>query len=116
MLRCPAIIWFEMPKTGEKLDSLPLTSHVHSWLKPALWTFLLAAAALIIGVLVWAGFTAGGNPNPTAPDTSATAAVLNIGVLVFREGLECILVLTAVTASLAGKKQAHRRLHPFPGR
>lgn len=43
------------------------------------------------------------------PNTSPTIASLDIGVLVFREGLECILVLAAVTASMTGAKQAHRR-------
>jgi high-affinity iron transporter len=71
---------------------------------------LLALAALIVaGVLVWQGITSGGNPDPTAPNTSPTAALLNIAVLVFREGLECILVLSAITASMTGNKQAHRR-------
>jgi high-affinity iron transporter len=71
---------------------------------------LLAVAALIVaGVLVWQGITSGGNPDPTAPNTSPTAALLNIAVLVFREGLECILVLSAITASMTGSKQAHRR-------
>jgi len=37
------------------------------------------------------------------------AASLNIGVLVFREGLECILVLAAVTASMVGAARAYRR-------
>jgi high-affinity iron transporter len=32
-----------------------------------------------------------------------------VGVLVFREGLECILVLTAITASMTGEKETHRR-------
>jgi high-affinity iron transporter len=36
-------------------------------------------------------------------------AFLDIGVLVFREGLECILVLAAITASMTGAKQPHRR-------
>jgi high-affinity iron transporter len=36
-------------------------------------------------------------------------AILSIGVLVFREGLETILVLTAITASMAGRNQACRR-------
>ena len=67
------------------------------------------AAALVLGVLVWQGVTAAGNPDPTAPNISPTAALLNIAVLVFREGLECILVLSAITASMTGKKQAHRR-------
>ncbi len=72
-------------------------------------TLLLLAALIVVGVLVWQGITAGGNPDPTAPNTSPTAALLNIAVLVFREGLECILVLSAITASMTGNKQAHRR-------
>ena len=43
------------------------------------------------------------------PNTNPTVAFLDIGVLVFREGLECILVLAAITASMTGAKQAHRR-------
>src|SRR5207237_4332106 len=38
-----------------------------------------------------------------------TVAFLEIGILVFREGLECILVLAAITASMTGPKRAHRR-------
>ena len=56
---------------------------------PTILRILLALAALsIAGVLVWQGVTAGGNPDPTASNISPTAAVLNIAVLVFREGLE----------------------------
>ena len=43
-------------------------------------------------------------PNPTAPRTSPAVAVLDIAVLVFREGLECVLVLSAITASMVGRK------------
>jgi high-affinity iron transporter len=71
---------------------------------------LLAIAALIVvGILIWQGLSASGNPNPVAPNTSPTAAVLYIGVLVFREGLESILVLAAIIASMTGGKQSHRR-------
>jgi high-affinity iron transporter len=70
---------------------------------------LLAAALIVIGVLVWQGVTASGNPDPTAPNTSPMAALLNISVLVFREGLECILVLSAITAGMTGEQQPHRR-------
>jgi high-affinity iron transporter len=38
-----------------------------------------------------------------------TVSTLNIGVLVFREGLECILVLAAITASLNGPSRRYRR-------
>ena len=67
------------------------------------------ATALLLAVLGWQGITSSGNPNPTAPQTTSSAAVLDIGVLVFREGLECILVLAAITAGMTGKQQAHRR-------
>src|SRR6266446_5893832 len=60
-------------------------------------------------MIVWQGITAHGAPDPTQPNTSPTVAFLDIGVLVFREGLECILVLTAITASMTGKKRAYRR-------
>jgi high-affinity iron transporter len=42
------------------------------------------------------------------PDAHAPAS-LNIALLVFREGLECILVLAAVTANMSGARQAYRR-------
>jgi high-affinity iron transporter len=42
-------------------------------------------------------------------NSDATAAILDIGVLVFREGLECILVLAAVTAGMAGSSAIYRR-------
>lgn len=71
--------------------------------------FLIAAAAVVAGVLVWQGITAAGAPNPATPRTSSTVAVLDIAVLVFREGLECVLVLAAVMASMTGEKQSHRR-------
>jgi high-affinity iron transporter len=74
-------------------------------------TFLGAAALVIIAVLVWQGITASGNPNPLTLEAKKSPAVatLDIGVLVFREGLECILVLAAITASMVGRKQPHRR-------
>src|SRR5690242_14300851 len=40
---------------------------------------------------------------------SGAAAWLDIGVLVFREGLECILVLTAIMASMTGAAERYRR-------
>lgn len=70
---------------------------------------LLGAVALVLGMLVWQGVTAHGAPDPTLPRTSPTVATLDIAVLVFREGLECILVLAALTASMVGPQAAHRR-------
>src|SRR6476469_4855115 len=75
----------------------------------ALALCLAVAAAAVAAVLIWQGFTEQGAPDPMRPNTSPTVAFLDIGVLVFREGLECILVLAAVTASMTGPRQAHRR-------
>jgi high-affinity iron transporter len=68
-----------------------------------------AAAIFVVAMIAWQGLAAHGAPDPMQPNTSPTVAFLDIGVLVFREGLECILVLAAITASMTGAKQAHRR-------
>lgn len=93
-----------MPEASGRQDK---TVTRRGWL--AFRILLLLAAFMVSGVMVWQGITSGGNPDPTTPNTSPTAARLNIAVLVFREGLECILVLSAITASMTGNKQAHRR-------
>src|SRR5439155_5154165 len=67
------------------------------------------AAIFVIALIIWQGFIPRRTPDPTQPGTSSTVAFMDIGVLVFREGLECILVLAAITASLTGSDQAHRR-------
>src|SRR5437660_3715354 len=70
---------------------------------------IIVAAACVVVLIIWQGVTAHGAPDPTQPNTSPTVAFLDIGVLVFREGLECILVLAAITASMTGKRRAYRR-------
>src|SRR5881296_3981554 len=78
-------------------------------MKLALRIGVVAAALFVIVMLVWQGVIAHGAPDPTRPNTSPTVAFLDIGVLVFREGLECILVLAAIIASMTGPKREHRR-------
>ena len=78
-------------------------------MKVALRIGAVAAALFVVAILVWQGVAAHGAPDPTRPNTSPTVAFLDIGVLVFREGLECILVLAAITASMTGPKRLHRR-------
>ena len=70
---------------------------------------IFATAIFVVAMIVWQGIAVHGAPDPMQPNTSPTVAFLDIGVLVFREGLECILVLAAITASMTGAKQAHRR-------
>ncbi|HTR88569.1 MAG TPA: FTR1 family protein [Solirubrobacteraceae bacterium] len=69
---------------------------------------MLAVAVLAV-VLGW--HAQGGTPDPTQPGAhmSRTSAVIDSGVLVFREGLETILVLAAVMASFLGANRAYRK-------
>ncbi len=71
--------------------------------------FLVIVALIVVSVFVWQGITASGSPDPTLPHTDTRAAVINTGILVFREGLECILVISAVVASMMGSNQRYRR-------
>jgi high-affinity iron transporter len=78
-------------------------------MKVALRIGIVMAALFVIAILVWQAVTAHGAPDPIRPNTSPTVALLDIGILVFREGLECILVLAAITASMTGARRDHRR-------
>lgn len=71
--------------------------------------FLVIAALLVLGVLVWQGIAAFGDPNPEAHHPGSAAGILDIGVLVFREGLECVLVLSAITASMTKSGESYQR-------
>jgi high-affinity iron transporter len=71
----------------------------------------LYLGGLLVALLVWSALDAhGGTPEPTAGDhLSHGAVVLDSALLVFREGLETILVLAAVTASMVGATEVYRR-------
>jgi high-affinity iron transporter len=74
------------------------------------WLAIAATAFVaVLAVLVWQGILSPGSPDPLAAQTSRPAAVLDIAVLVLREGLECILVLAAITAGLIGDREKYRR-------
>jgi high-affinity iron transporter len=71
-----------------------------------------AVGVVLVGLLVWQFVTAaGGTPDPTAPNThlSHLAVVVDSGILVLREGLETILVLAVLTASMRGANSSYRR-------
>ena len=69
-------------------------------------SFLFVLASLVVlVVLIWQAFVLRGVPDPTSKGLSASSMMLSSGILVFREGLEAILVLAAVTAGLARYKR-----------
>jgi high-affinity iron transporter len=78
-------------------------------LSPTAKTILGIIGILAIASLIWAGVTASGSPDPTTEGTTPLTAFFDIAVLVFREGLECVLVLVALTAGMSSATmQVHR--------
>src|SRR5579875_2950935 len=79
------------------------------------WFYVWVGLALALGVttVIIGWHAAGGTPDPSvradALHMSRATAVINSAVLVFREGLETILVLAAVTASFRGSSARYRR-------
>jgi len=76
-----------------------------------LWTAVVLALAITLVVISW--HARGGTTDPTAlppgDRLSHTTVVINSAILVFREGLETILVLAAVMASFLGGNCVYRR-------
>ncbi|MDQ2867076.1 MAG: FTR1 family protein [Verrucomicrobiota bacterium] len=70
---------------------------------------LLFIAFCVLALFIWQGIAAHGSPDPLSPRATPMVASLDIAVLVFREGLECILVLAAITASMTGLRQSYRK-------
>jgi len=73
------------------------------------WVAVVLAVAVAAVILGW--HSSGGTPDPSNPANhmSRTTAVINSAILVFREGLETILVLAAVMASFLGANKVYRR-------
>lgn len=76
---------------------------------PAASLVLAALSVLIAAILIWQAISAHGNPDPTASNLSPLAVIFNTGTLVFREGLEAILVLAAITASMVKTRSSYWR-------
>ena len=76
-----------------------------------IWTVLALGAAVTITIVSW--HAGGGTSDPThlpaGRRLTHTTVVINSAILVFREGLETILVLAAVTASFLGGNRTYRR-------
>ncbi|GMA62061.1 hypothetical protein GCM10025859_25010 [Alicyclobacillus fastidiosus] len=70
-------------------------------------SLVCVAGAVLITVLVWQAITSAGDPDPTAHGISPTAGIIDTGVLVYREGLECIMVLAAVIAGLVRTQKVY---------
>lgn len=96
--------YFTMPVAHSQLKERPSIAS-----KTALRTVLAGVGVLLLGALVWLGIASADIPNPLASSQGSLAGVLDIAILVFREGLECILILSAITASMARSHEPHQK-------
>lgn len=69
---------------------------------------LVSCALLIVGFVAWQMFVPLRNPSLLVAHTSQSSTIFDIGVLVFREGLECVLVLAAISAGAESKRHSSR--------
>jgi high-affinity iron transporter len=77
--------------------------------RAAAWSIaFVSASALVVILAIIAAISTGGAPDPTVARTSS-ARVADIAVLVFREGLESILVITAITANMKSSAERYRK-------
>ena len=91
------------------MSSTGSARHLGNYTNVTLRIVLALAALAVLGAMVWQGVTSSGNPDPTATHLSREAVILNTGIIVFREGLEAILILAALSASLVKSNQSYRR-------
>lgn len=70
---------------------------------------LAVGACLLLGAVVWQAIASAGVDDTSALGRGSIAQVVDIAILVFREGLECILVLSAITASMMKSEDGYWR-------
>lgn len=90
------------PKAGEPEEIVNATLPKPS--KTGLVSWIVGSLA-VLAVMIWQGLAVHGAPSTDAHDLSHSAMALSSAVLVFREGLEAVLVLAAVTAGLGRYKK-----------
>jgi high-affinity iron transporter len=76
--------------------------------RAAIWLGLLAIVAGLVYLMATASTGPIDPTEATAPESRATI-VFNSGIIVFREGLEAVLIFAAVTASFLGANKRRRR-------
>src|SRR3954470_1813847 len=79
--------------------------------RPRRALFWAAAAAIVVGIVYLMATASTGPVDPTevTHHQSRGTIVFNAGMIVFREGLEAVLIFAAVTASFRGAHAARRR-------
>src|SRR4051794_40329875 len=73
-----------------------------------IWTLVAAVVAGLVYLMATAS-TGPVDPTEVSQPQSRPTIVFNAGMIVFREGLEAVLIFAAVTASFRGANRARRR-------
>lgn len=71
--------------------------------------FFWAFAAVFLGVVAVAAVNGIADPADPGQDQTYVQTVVNSSVIVFREGLEAVLIFAAVTASFVGTNAVHKK-------
>ena len=74
----------------------------------AFWTLAFAVVAALV-YLMATGDTGPTDPTEVRGEQSHATVVFNSAIIVFREGLEAVLIFAAVTASFLGANRRRRR-------
>ncbi len=78
------------------------------WRAWGVWIFAGAIVATLLGGLIY-GAQGPADPTESGRDTAHAVVVANSAIIVFREGLEAVLIFAAVTASMLGAQRRLRR-------
>jgi high-affinity iron transporter len=78
------------------------------WQTRGIWIFAAAIVATLVGGLIYAS-QGSADPTEAARTQSHGVVVANTAIIVFREGLEAVLIFAAVTASMLGGQRRLRR-------
>ena len=87
-------------------DAQPTPAKVAAVPRGAIW---VAGLAIVAGLVYLMATASTGPADPTEIAQSHGTAVFNSAIIVFREGLEAVLIFAAVTASMEGGNKARRR-------
>lgn len=78
------------------------------WRAWGVWIFAGAIVATLVGGLIYAA-QGPADPTESSHSTAHGVVVANSAIIVFREGLEAVLIFAAVTASMLGAQRRLRR-------
>lgn len=94
------------PQASQVISGIPpFNEKIKDKFSNASKAIIVLGILAVVAIMLWQALTTYGNPDVTDKNLSPTALVLSSAVLVFREGLEAILVLAAVTAGMTRRKQ-----------